>query len=199
MLVAISTGGVYRTDDDGASWRPSNAGVRADFMPEEQRYPEYGQCVHKVGRDAAKPDTLYLQNHGGLYRSDDGGQQWGDIANGVPSDFGFPLVAHPRRSGVAYCIPLDGAEGRWTSGGHCRVYRTADGGGSWEPLSKGLPQDGAWITVLRDAFCADQLDQPGLYFGTRSGEVYGTFDDGDSWQLLVDHLPPVLCVRAQAL
>jgi hypothetical protein len=198
MLVAISTGGVYRTDDDGVTWRPSNTGIRADFMPEELRLPEYGQCVHKVARDAIHPNRLYLQNHGGLYRSDDDGQQWQDVANGVPSDFGFPVVAHPKRSGTAYVIPLDG-EGRWTSGGHCRVYRTADAGASWEPLSRGLPQEGGYLTVLRDAFCADQLEQPGLYFGTRSGELYGSIDDGDSWQLLAEHLPPVLCVRAQAL
>lgn len=199
MLVAISTGGVYRTDDGGATWRSSNRGIRADFMPEEQRFPEYGQCVHKVARDAASPDTLYLQNHGGLYRSDDGGEQWQDVADGVPSDFGFPVVAHPKRGGTAYVIPLDGAAGRWTSGARCRVYRTTDGGASWEPLSHGLPQEGAYITVVRDAFCADQADQPGLYFGTRGGELYGSFDDGESWRLLAEHLPPILCVRAQTL
>jgi hypothetical protein len=198
MLVAISTGGVYRTDDGGATWGSSNTGIRADFMPEEQRYPEYGQCVHKVTRDAADPRTLYLQNHGGLYRSDDDGQEWQDMANGVPSDFGFPVVAHPSRGGTAYIIPLEGM-GRWTPGGHCRVYRTSDAGASWEPLANGLPQEGAYQTVLRDAFCADQGEQPGLYFGTRGGEVYGSFDDGDSWQLLVDHLPPILCVRALTL
>ncbi len=199
LLVAISSGGVYRTEDGGATWHPSNTGIRADFMPEEQRLPEYGQCVHKIARDAANPATLYLQNHGGLYRSDDDGKQWQDIANGVPSDYGFPIVAHPRRGRTAYIIPLDGAEGRWTSGGRCRVYRTSDGGASWEPLSNGLPQQNAYLTVLRDAFCADQREQPGLYFGTRSGELYGSFDDGESWRLLADHLPPILCVRAQAL
>jgi len=199
MLVAISTGGVYRTEDRGETWRPSNAGIRADFMPEEQRYPEYGQCVHKVARDAINPDRLYLQNHGGLYSSSDNGQRWQEMANGIPSDFGFPIVAHPRRSDTAYIIPLDGAEGRWTSGGRCRVYRTSNGGGSWEPLTHGLPQEGAYLTVLRDAFSADQAERPGLYFGTRSGEVYGSFDDGESWRMLAEHLPPVLCVRAQAL
>lgn len=200
MVVAISTGGVYRTDDGGTTWRPSNSGVRAEFMPGDVRMPEYGQCVHKVARDAADPNTLYLQNHGGLYRSGDGGEQWQDVANGVPSDFGFPVVAHPTRSGCAYVIPLEAAEGRWTNGGHCRVYRTTDGGASWEPLSNGLPQENAYVTVLRDAFCADQGEhQAGLYFGTRGGELFGSFDDGESWRLLADHLPPVLCVRAQTL
>jgi len=199
MLVAISAGGVYRTSDGGASWQPSNVGIRADFMPEGQRLPEYGQCVHKVARDPANPATLYLQNHGGLYRSDDDGMQWREMANGIPSDFGFPMVAHPRRSGTAYIVPLDGLGGRWTPDGRCRVYRTSDGGGSWQPLSDGLPQENAYITVLRDAFCADQMEQPGLYFGTRSGELYASFDDGERWRLLAEHLPPVLCVRAQAL
>jgi photosystem II stability/assembly factor-like uncharacterized protein len=198
LLVAISAGGVYRTEDGGATWCSSNTGIRADFLPEEQRYPEYGQCVHKVTRDATQPETLYLQNHGGLYRSDDDGQQWQDVANGVPSDFGFPMVSHPRRSGTAYVVPLD-PEGRWTSGGRCRVYRTTDAGESWEPLSNGLPPQGSYLTVLRDAFCADDAEPVGLYFGTRSGELYGSFDDGESWRLLADHLPPVLCVRAQAL
>jgi photosystem II stability/assembly factor-like uncharacterized protein len=198
LLVAISTGGVYRTDDAGASWRPSNAGVRADFLPEEQRYPEYGQCVHKVARDAADPRTLYLQNHGGVYRSDDDGQQWQDIADGVPSDFGFPVVAHPTRGGTAYVIPLE-PMGRWTPEGHSCVYRTSDGGRSWQALANGLPQQGAYHTVLRDAFCADGGGGGGLYFGTRSGEVYGSLDDGESWQQVADHLPPILCVRAQTV
>ncbi|MBV8718920.1 MAG: exo-alpha-sialidase, partial [Chloroflexi bacterium] len=145
LTVAISTGGVYRSQDRGMTWRPSNAGIRADFMPEGQRMPEYGQCVHKVDRDPDQPSTLYLQNHGGLYRSDDDGQTWQDIANGVPSDFGFPMVNHPKRSGTAYVIPLE-PMGRWTPGGQARVYRTTDGGASWEPLSNGLPQEGAYRT-----------------------------------------------------
>ena len=199
LTVAISTGGVYRSDDAGATWRPSNTGIRADFMPEDKRYPEYGQCVHKVARDASKADTLFLQNHGGLYRSDDSGSTWQDIANGVPSDFGFPIVAHPHKTGTAYVIPNGDAFNRWTPGARMRVYRTSDGGGSWEPLTSGLPQKNAYITVLRDAFSSDALDPAGLYFGTRSGELYGSRDDGDSWELLAEHLPPVLSVRAATL
>lgn len=154
--------------------------------------------MHKVARDPEKPDTLYLQNHGGLYRSEDGGATWLDAAKGVPSDFGFPIVAHPKKSGTAYVIPLEGW-GRWSPGGNCQVFRTTNGGESWEGLSAGLPQEGAYMTVLRDAFCSDEAQQPGLYFGTRSGELYGSFDDGENWRVLAEHLPPVLCVRAQAL
>jgi hypothetical protein len=199
LTVAISTGGVYCSDDAGQSWRASNTGIRADFMPEGQRYPEYGQCVHKVARDAANPDTLFLQNHGGLYRSDDNGASWHDIANGVPSDFGFAMVTHPRKSGMAYCIPNGDAFNRWTPEARLRVYRTSNGGQSWEPLTCGLPQKDAYITVLRDAFTSDEQDPAGLYFGTRSGELYASNDEGQTWELLAEHLPPVLTVRAATL
>ena len=198
MVIAVSAAGVYRTEDGGGTWQASNTGIRVDFLPEDQRFPEFGQCVHKIARDPSRPETLYLQNHGGLYRSEDDGATWQTAANGVPSDFGFPIVAHPKRSGTAYVIPLEGW-GRWSPKGQCQVYRTTNGGESWEPLSSGLPQKNAYITVLRDAFCSDEAEQPGFYFGTRSGEVYGSFDDGETWRLLAEHLPAVLCVRAQAL
>ncbi len=199
LLVAISTGGVYLSDDGGQSWRASNKGVRAQFMPEDQRYPEYGQCVHKVARDATNPDRLFLQNHFGLYRSDDGAASWTDVANGVPSDFGFPVVAHPKKAGTAYVIPLIADVKRWTADAACRVYRTTNAGASWEPLTCGLPQQDAYVTVLRDAFTTDGADPAGLYFGTRGGEVYASHDDGDNWHALAEHLPPVLSVRAAVL
>jgi hypothetical protein len=199
LTVAISTGGVYKSDDGGGSWRPSNTGIRADFMPEDQRYPEYGQCVHHVARDPQRPDTMYLQNHGGLYRSDNDGNSWTDIANNVPSDFGFPIVTHPHKTSTAYVIPNGDAFNRWTPEARLRVYRTSNAGASWDELTRGLPQKNAYITVLRDAFASDQFDRAGLYFGTRSGEVYASQDDGDSWELLAEHLPPVLSVRAATL
>jgi photosystem II stability/assembly factor-like uncharacterized protein len=199
LLVAISTGGVYKSDDAGATWAPHNTGIRAEFMPEDQRYPEYGQCVHKVARDATNPDRLFAQNHFGLYRSDDGGDTWNDIANGVPSDFGFPMVAHPKQAGTAYIIPLNSDLKRWSAENKLRVYRTTDSGASWTPLTQGLPQGDAYVTVLRDAFATDGEDPTGLYFGTRGGEVFGSQDEGESWTLMADHLPPVVCVRAYGL
>jgi len=199
LLVAISTGGVYISEDAGSSWRPSNSGVRAQFLPEDQRYPEYGQCVHKVARDASQLDTLYLQNHWGLYRSDNNGESWTDIANGVPTDFGFPIVAHPHTTGTAYIIPLGSEMERWTVEAKCRVYRTSDAGVSWEALTRGLPQDNAHVTVLRDAFCSDKSQPLGLYFGTRGGEVFASFDEGANWEVVAERLPPILCVRAATL
>jgi photosystem II stability/assembly factor-like uncharacterized protein len=149
-----------------------------------------------VARAAGKPERLYLQHHGGIYRSDDGGSSWAAMTSIGGMDFGFPVVAHPTRPGTAYLLPLESDEYRCTPGGRSTVWRTADGGVSWEALTSGLPQRDAHLTVLRDAFTTDGRDPAGLYFGTRSGEVYGSADDGESWRLLADHLPPVLSVRA---
>jgi photosystem II stability/assembly factor-like uncharacterized protein len=193
MVVAMSTGGVYRTDDGGASWRPRNAGVRAEFLP--NKHPEFGQCVHKVVH-AGRGSRLYLQNHWGLYRSDDWGDSWIDIANGVPSDFGFAMEIHPRDPNTVYIVPIESDMFRCVPEAKLRVYRTRDGGDSWEPLTRGLPQRRAYETILRDALCADSLDTAGLYFGTRSGKLYGSSDEGASWKAIADALPSIVCVKA---
>lgn len=198
LLVAVSAAGVYLSDDGGGSWRASNAGIAVGFVPETPVL-EFGQCVHKVARDAADPDRLYLQHHGGIYRSDDGGGSWTAMTSIAGMDFGFPVVAHPTRPGTAYVLPLESDEFRCTPEGRCTVWRTTDAGGSWEPLTAGLPQRDAHLTVLRDAFTTDGRDPAGLYFATRTGEVYGSSDDGDSWRLLANHLPPVVAVRAAAV
>nr|MDT0659215.1 exo-alpha-sialidase [Micromonospora sp. DSM 115978] len=194
ILVAMSSGGVYRTADGGATWTPGNTGIRAYFLPDE--WPEFGQCVHKVARDPADPEKLYAQNHHGVYRSDDGGARWSSIADGLPSDFGFPMVAHPHRSGVIYNFPLVADGERFPPERRCRVYRSADAGASWEALDKGLPDEPFYPAVLRDAMSADDAPTAGIYFGTRSGEVYASRDEGDSWSQVAAHLPDVLCVRA---
>ncbi|MFB7917202.1 WD40/YVTN/BNR-like repeat-containing protein [Streptomyces sp. NPDC056061] len=194
VTVAVSAAGVFRTADGGASWTPSNKGVSAVFLPDPE--PEFGQCVHKVARDAVDPDRLYLQNHWGVFRSDDAGNNWTDIGRGLPSDFGFAMAAHPHRANTAYVFPINADADRVPAGHRCRVFRTQDAGHSWEPLSAGLPADAHYGTVLRDALCTDDADPAGVYFGNRNGEVYASADDGDSWQQLTHHLPDVLCVRA---
>ena len=198
ILIAISAAGVYLSDDGGGSWRPSNRGIVVPFMPGSPEL-EFGQCVHKVARDARDPERLYLQHHGGIYRSDDGGGSWSAMTSIAGMDFGFPVVAHPTRPGTAYLLPLESDEYRCTPEGACIVWRTTDEGVSWERLTSGLPQENAHLTVLRDAFTNDGQDPAGLYFGTRSGELYGSNDDGDTWRLLADHLPPILSVRAAAV
>jgi photosystem II stability/assembly factor-like uncharacterized protein len=194
MWVAISTGGVYRSDDGGQSWRPRNHGARADFLPDKQ--PEFGQCVHKVVLQSTRTDRLFLQNHWGLYRSDDGGDSWQDVAHGVPSDFGFAMAAHPHDADTGYIVPLESDEFRCTPGGRLRVYRTRDAGRSWPGMTRGLPQKDAFETVLRDALATDSLPKAGVYFGTRSGRVYASADEGSSWHAVAESLPPVVCVKA---
>jgi len=194
VTVAVSTAGVFRTSDGGASWTPSNSGVSAVFLPDPD--PEFGQCVHKVAQDPVTPDRLYLQNHWGVYRSDDAGAHWTDIGEGLPSTFGFAMAVHPHRGDTAYVFPINADADRVPADHRCRVFRTTDAGKSWAPLSAGLPQGDHYGTVLRDALCTDDADPAGVYFGNRNGEVFASADDGDSWQQLASHLPDVLCVRA---
>ncbi|RKN38565.1 WD40/YVTN/BNR-like repeat-containing protein [Streptomyces hoynatensis] len=194
VTVAISAAGVFRTRDACRSWSPSNTGVEAVFLPD--RHPEFGQCVHKIAPDPVVRDRLFLQNHWGVYRSEDAGATWTSIGGGLPSDSGFAVATHPRRSGVAYVFPLNADSDRVPAGRRCRVYRTADSGGSWEELGAGLPEEPHYGTVLRDALCTDDADPAGIYFGNRNGEVFASADDGDGWRQLAAHLPDVLCVRA---
>lgn len=194
MTVAMSTGGVYRTADGGTSWQAANRGISARFLPDPE--PEFGQCVHKVAAAAGRPDRMYAQNHGGVFRTDNGGDRWVSIADGLPADFGFPIVAHPRKADVIYNFPLVADAQRFPPAGRCRVYRSEDAGSTWTGLSGGLPEDDFWSIVLRDALCTDDADPVGVYFGSRSGEVYASRDEGENWLRVVEHLPDVLCVRA---
>lgn len=198
VTVAISTGGVYRTTDGGASWAPRNQGLRAIFLPEGEQFPEFGHCVHKVTRHPDRPERLYLQNHGGVYRSDDEGGSWVSIADGLPSDFGFPIVVNPHDRDTVYVFPLCGGEGRYPPDAKARVWRSRDAGDTWEPLADGLP-DSFYVGVMRDAMCADAHDPVGLYLGARNGTVWGSVDEGETWHEVVRDLPDVMVVRAAAL
>jgi photosystem II stability/assembly factor-like uncharacterized protein len=193
MYVAISAGGVYRTEDGGHTWTAQNRGIRVMFTP--VKYPEFGQCVHKIVMHPAQPERLFLQNHWGLYRSDNCADNWTDIANGVPSDFGFAMIIHPKNADSVYIIPVESDEFRCACDGRLRVYRTRNAGASWEPLMRGLPQKRAYETVLRDAMVADSFDPAGIYFGTRNGQIFGSRDEGKTWQKIAEGLPAVTCIR----
>jgi hypothetical protein len=195
LLIAVSAAGVYRSHDGGETWSASNSGIVVPFMPDAPA-PEFGQCVHKVARDAVDPDRLYLQHHGGIYSSDNGGDSWEPMTSIAGMDFGFPVVSHPTQSGTAYLLPLESDEYRCTPDGHCVVWKTEDKGSTWRPLTNGLPQDNAHLTILRDGFTSDGLGPCGLYFGTRTGELFASTDDGDTWRELASHLPPIMSVRA---
>ena len=195
MWVGASAVGVFETIDGGATWGTRNRGVRADFHPE--KYPEFGQCVHKFVMAADGGGHLYQQNHCGVYRSSDGGAQWEEITAGLPSQFGFVMAAHPRDPLTTWVIPLTEPEqGRLMPDASAAVWRTHDGGDSWLRSGAGLPQHGAYLGVLREAMAVDRLDPVGVYFGTSTGQVYGSADEGRTWSLVADHLPPIWSVEA---
>ncbi|WP_396157182.1 WD40/YVTN/BNR-like repeat-containing protein [Arthrobacter sp.] len=193
--VAISSGGVYRSDDGGDSWQARNQGISAYFLPDPN--PEFGQCVHKVARDAETPGRLYAQNHHGVYRSDDSGETWISIADGLPADFGFVMLSHPRTGGTIWTIPLVADGERIPPDGHLAVYRSTQAGESWTRQDAGLP-DAEFNAILRDAAAVDAADPVGVYFGTRAGDVYASADEGSTFHLVTSNLPDVLCVRAAA-
>jgi photosystem II stability/assembly factor-like uncharacterized protein/molybdopterin converting factor small subunit len=200
LLVGISAAGVWVTEDGGETWAWGGEGLVPRYLPEEARAGAKTLCVHNVHRAALEPTTLYLQFHGGVYRSDDEGYHWQDVGTdtGLPADFGFPLVSDPNDPDRAYVIPLTGDFDRVLPDGRVRVYVTNDRGGSWQPLDDGLPSDNSYLTVLRQAFGHDGRDPLGLYFGAESGEVFGSADNGQTWRTVVEHLPPVTSVRCSA-
>jgi len=196
IWVGISSAGVFHSADGGKTWEPRNRGTRADYMPEDQRYPEYGQCVHSLVMAPGSRERLYQQNHCGMYRSDDGGRAWTSIEAGLPSTFGFPAAAHPREPDTLFLLPLNGdIQGRYMPDAKAAVWRTRDGGASWSALRRGLPQQDAYFGVLRQALSTDRLEPAGVYFGTGGGELYASADEGESWSCLARHLPAISSVE----
>jgi photosystem II stability/assembly factor-like uncharacterized protein len=197
MWVGISAVGVFETRDGGATWITRNTGVRAEFNP-ENRFPEVGLCVHKLVMAAGDGERLFQQNHCGVYRSDDGGASWLDLTpNGLPGDFGFVAGAHPRDPGTFWTIPLTEPEdGRMMHDGAAAVWRTTDGGASWSRETAGLPAEHAYVGVLREAMAVDHLDPAGVYFGTSTGQLYASADEGVTWLKIWDNLPPIWSVEA---
>jgi len=195
MWVGISAVGTFATEDGGATWETRNQGVRADFVPGPP--PEFGQCVHKLTMAGGESGRLYQQNHCGVYRTDDDGRTWQEITAGLPSQFGFPMAAHPRDPQTVWTIPLNGDDrGRFMPDGSAGVWRTRDGGATWVRSGDGLPQENAFVGVLREAMAVDSLDPVGIYFGTSTGQLYGSADEGATWSLIADNLPSIWSVEA---
>jgi photosystem II stability/assembly factor-like uncharacterized protein len=199
IYMVTSEGGVFETLDKGATWRPLNKGVEATFLPHP--YPEYGQDTHCLRLHPLKPDRLYQQSHCGIYRIDRPGEEWIRIGRNMPEeigDIGFPIELHPRDPDTAWVFPMDGTTvwPRTSPGGRPATYRTRDAGSTWERQDRGLPRKQAWFTVKRQGFSADQLDPVGLYFGTTSGEIWMSPDEGESWRQIAAHLPEIYSIEA---
>ena len=193
ILAAITTGGIYRSDDGGESWASANHGI------EPTDDADGTLCVHSLAVDAVNPDMVWAQTHSGTYRSEDAGEHWESVvhlgeATGLPSEFGYPIVTHPVEPATAYVIPLQSEDYAVTQG-RCRVYRTTNAGKSWEALADGLPGPHAYLSVLNNALTIGSEPPYPIVFGSQSGHVFASQDGGDTWRLVASYLPPILCVR----
>jgi len=200
IFIAISAAGAFRTDDGGKTWKPINRGLHSNYIPEPEA--EIGHCVHRIALHPSRPDTLYMQKHWDIMRTDDAGDNWHEVSGNLPSDFGFPIEVHAHEPETIYVVPITSDSLHYPPEGKLRVYRNRTGGRdpqAWEALGNGLPQEHCYVNVLRDAMAVDSLDVGGVYFGTTGGQVYGSPDGGDSWLPIASNLPSVLSVEVQTL
>ena len=197
IYIAISAAGAFRTDDGGATWKPINRGLKSQYIPNQEA--EVGHCVHHIAMNGAKPNTLFMQKHWDVMRSDNAGDHWSEVSDNLPTDFGFVIDIHAHEPETVYVVPIKSDAEHFPLDGKLRVYRSRSGGNDWEELSKGLPARNCYVNVLRDAMAVDQLDKCGIYFGTTGGQVYVSADSGDNWSAIVHDLPPVLSVEVQTL
>jgi len=199
MYMGLSVGGVFETTDHGISWTPLNKGQQADFLPDPDA--EFGHDPHSLRLHPLYPDTLYQQNHTGIYRMDREDGRWERIGLNMPSkvgDIGFPVVLHPRDPQKVWVFPMDGTEvwPRTSPHGKPAVYGTSDGGKTWESFRKGLPPRHGYFSVKRHAMVSDREDPLGLYFGTTGGQIWGSTDEGKRWRKLIDYLPEIYSLEA---
>jgi photosystem II stability/assembly factor-like uncharacterized protein len=197
IFVAISAAGAFRTDDGGQSWKPINKGLFSQYIPNPTA--EVGHCVHRIAMHRSRPNTLFMQKHWDVMRSDDAGDSWREVSGNLPTDFGFVVDVHAHEPETVYVVPIKSDAEHFVHDGKLRVFRSKSGGNEWEPLSNGLPQRDCYVNVLRDAMAIDSLDSCGVYFGTTGGQVYASADAGDHWAPIVRDLPAVLSVEVQTL
>ncbi len=197
MFIAISSAGVFRSDDAGKTWKPMNKGLKSEYIPDPNA--EVGHCVHRIAMHPSRPNVLFMQKHWDVMRTDNAGESWHEISGNLPTDFGFVIDVHAHQPETVYVVPIKSDSEHFPPDGKLRVYRSKTGGNEWEALTKGLPQKDCYVNVLRDAMAVDSLDSCGVYFGTTGGQVYASADSGDSWTPIVRDLPAVVSVEVQTL
>jgi photosystem II stability/assembly factor-like uncharacterized protein len=197
IWIAISAAGAFRTDDGGKTWKPINKGLKSNYIPDPTA--EIGHCVHHIAKHPSRPNTLFMQKHWDVMRSDNAGEQWTEVSGNLPTDFGFAIDVHAHEPETVYVVPIKSDSEHFPLDGKLRVYRSKTGGNEWEELSRGLPERHCYVNVLRDAMAVDTLDKCGIYFGTTGGQVYCSADAGDNWAAIAGFLPPVLSVEVQTL
>jgi photosystem II stability/assembly factor-like uncharacterized protein len=197
IFTAISAAGSFRTDDGGETWRPINKGLHSQYIPDPTA--EVGHCVHRIAMHPSQPNTLFMQKHWDVMRSDDAGASWHEVSGDLPTDFGFPIDVNANEPETIYVVPIKSDSEHYPPEGKLRVYRSRSGGNDWEALVHGLPQQDCYVNVLRDAMAVDSLDPCGVYFGTSGGQVYASADSGEHWEPIVRDLPAVLSLEVQTL